>query len=194
MKITNLPNHLTILRILLVPVFVALFYFEGEQARVISTIIFIVAALTDWLDGYLARKFEVTSSFGAFLDPVADKIMVSVCLILLVDHNPTQFSGVFMSIAAAIIIGREIAISALREWMSAQGKRSSVAVSMIGKIKTGAQMGALGCLIYADDFLGLPLVAIGFAALWLAVILTLWSMIDYIMNALPKLNHSSSDD
>ena len=183
----NIPNALTSLRILLVPVFVLFFYLPVSWSNEAATLVFIVAAVTDWFDGYLARKLNQMSAFGAFLDPVADKIMVAVALVLLVDKNPTEYQGVFMSIAAAIIIGREITISALREWMAEVGSRKNIAVSIIGKIKTTAQMLALIFLIYADTIYGYSSALIGFILLYLAVFLTLWSMIDYIYSALPAL-------
>ena len=183
----NIPNALTSLRILLVPIFVLVFYLPVDWSNTVATLIFGLAAITDWFDGYLARRLDQTSAFGAFLDPVADKIMVAVALVLLVDQNPTEYHGVFMSVAAAIIIGREITISALREWMAEVGARQSVAVSIIGKVKTTAQMLALLLLIYADTLFGISTVEIGFVLLYVAVFLTLWSMIDYISAALPAL-------
>ncbi len=183
----TIPNLLTSFRILLVPVFVLFFYLPVSWANQAAAIIFMVAAITDWFDGYLARRLNQTSAFGAFLDPVADKVMVAVALVLLVDRNPTDYPSIFMTIAAVIIIGREITISALREWMAEVGSRNSVAVSIIGKIKTTAQMTALIWLLYAQPLLGVPLVEIGFVLLYVAVFLTLWSMIDYISAALPSL-------
>ena len=183
----NLPNVLTSLRILLVPVLVLFFYLPVPWSNEAAALIFVVAGLTDWLDGYLARRLNQTSAFGAFLDPVADKIIVAVALILVVDQNPTEFHGFLMSIAAIVIIGREITISALREWMSSVGSRNSVAVSMIGKAKTTAQMMALIFLLYADPIFGISTAFIGFILLYIAVFLTLWSMIDYISSALPAL-------
>lgn len=183
----NLPNLLTSLRILLVPVLVIFFYLPVSWSNEAATFIFMVAGATDWLDGYLARRLNQTSAFGAFLDPVADKIIVAVALILIVDENPTQFDGFYMSIAAAIIIGREVTISALREWMAEVGSRSNIAVSVIGKIKTSAQMMALVFLLYGDPVFGISTAFIGFVLLYLSVFLTLWSMIDYISSALPVL-------
>ncbi|MBF0265500.1 MAG: CDP-diacylglycerol--glycerol-3-phosphate 3-phosphatidyltransferase [Gammaproteobacteria bacterium] len=186
----NLPNILTLTRILLVPIYAIFFYLDVSWGLLAATIVYALAGFTDWLDGYLARKLNQASALGAFLDPVADKFMVAVALILLVDQNPTHFSGIYMSIAAVIIIGREITISALREWMAGIGARKSVAVSMIGKVKTTAQMFAIGFLTYGVDLWGLPISTIGFALLWMAVILTLWSMIDYIRAAWPQLSSS----
>jgi len=183
----NIPNTLTLMRIALVPVFVVFFYLEGEWTYIAATIVFMLAAVTDWFDGYLARRLNQTSAFGAFLDPVADKFMVAVALILLVDKNPTPYDSFYMSLAAIIIIGREITISALREWMAEIGERNSVAVSIIGKVKTTAQMVALLLLIYAQPILGLATINIGFILLYVSVALTIWSMFDYLHAAWPKL-------
>ncbi len=183
----NIPNSLTLLRIILIPVFVVFFYIETNWANIVATFVFLLAAITDYLDGYIARKLNQTSPFGAFLDPVADKLIVAVALVLLVDKNPTAYSGFWMSLAAMIIIGREITISALREWMAAIGARNSIAVSIIGKIKTTSQMIAILFLLYAEPLFGLPLIQTGFVLLYLSVILTLWSMIDYLIAAWPKL-------
>lgn len=186
----NIPNLLTSLRILLVPVFVLFFYLPVSWSNEATTLIFLIAAITDWFDGYLARRLNQMSAFGAFLDPVADKIMVAVALVLLVDKNPTEYHGVFMSVAAAIIIGREITISALREWMAEVGSRKNVAVSIIGKVKTTAQMLSLIFLLYAEPIYDISSATIGFVLLYIAVFLTLWSMIDYIYSALPALKQS----
>lgn len=183
----NIPNTLTLMRIALVPVFVLFFYMPAQWTFMAAALVFMAAAITDWFDGYLARRLNQTSAFGAFLDPVADKFMVAVALILLVDKNPTPYDSFYMSLAAVIIIGREITISALREWMAEIGARNSVAVSIIGKIKTTAQMVALLLLIYAQPIAGLPTITIGFILLYVAVVLTLWSMFDYLRSAWPKL-------
>jgi len=142
-------------------------------------VIFALAAVTDWLDGWLARRLEQTSAFGAFLDPVADKLMVAVALVALVTENPSAF----FALPAAVIIGREIAVSALREWMAELGKRATVAVNVIGKFKTGAQMIAIILLVYGAPLLGLPTVALGMLLLYAAAGLTLWSMIVYLRAA-----------
>jgi len=163
------------------------FYLPVSWANQAASIIFMIAAITDWFDGYLARRLNQTSAFGAFLDPVADKVMVAVALVLIVDRNPTDYHSIFIVIAAIIIIGREITISALREWMAEIGSRKSVAVSIIGKVKTTAQMIAIIWLLFAQPLFGVPLVEFGFALLCVAVFLTLWSMIDYISAALPAL-------
>jgi CDP-diacylglycerol--glycerol-3-phosphate 3-phosphatidyltransferase len=190
----NLPNLLTLLRIALIPVFVVIFYLPVAWASEVAALIFMLAGFTDWLDGYLARKLGQTSAFGAFLDPVADKLMVAVALVLLVDVNPTPFSGIFLALPAAVIIGREIVISALREWMAEIGERAQVAVSVIGKIKTSAQMLAILLLIYREPMGELPTAQIGFVLLYIAAGLTLWSMVIYLRAAWPTLANSSNND
>ena len=186
--IYNIPNLLTVLRILLIPVFVVLFYVTTAWAREAATAVFVLAAITDWLDGYLARRMQLVSPLGAFLDPVADKLMVATALVLLVQSDPR----ISMAVAAAVIIGREIAISALREWMAEIGNRTKVAVSEIGKFKTAAQMVAISLLIYRDDLWGLPVYTIGLVLLYVAVILTLWSMTLYLKAAWPSLRGDRS--
>lgn len=182
----NIPNILTLLRIVLIPVFAVVFYLPYEWARFLSALIFVLAAVTDWLDGYLARKLDQTSPLGAFLDPVADKLMVAVVLIILLQQQPT----IWLAIPTAIIISREITISALREWMAEIGARSQVAVSMLGKIKTTAQMVAITCLIYKADIGPLPIYTIGYVLLYIAAILTVWSMCLYLSAAWPSLTES----
>jgi CDP-diacylglycerol--glycerol-3-phosphate 3-phosphatidyltransferase len=189
----NLPNLLTLLRIALIPVFVVLFYLPVSWSHIAVTVVFAFAAWTDWLDGYLARRMGLTSAFGAFLDPVADKLMVAVALVLLVDENPTPFAGAFMALPAAVIIGREIVISALREWMAELGERAQVAVSVIGKIKTSTQMLALVLLLYRVPIGDFPTADTGFVFLYISAVLTLWSMFIYIRAAWPALNNSDND-
>ena len=179
----NIPNILTLLRIVLIPVFVLLFYLPVEWARLGCALVFAVAAVTDWFDGYLARRWGQVSPFGAFLDPVADKLMVAVALLLLVQSDPTPA----LAIPAAVIIGREITISALREWMAEIGARAEVAVSMIGKIKTAVQMVAILLLIYEAPLFGIPVFTVGFVLLYVAAVLTLWSMVLYLRAAWPSL-------
>ncbi len=179
----NLPNILTLLRILLIPVLVFVFFQEHSWARLAAALIFIVAALTDWFDGYLARQLEQTSKFGAFLDPVADKLMVAAALVLLVSADPR----VGVTVAAVVIVGREITISALREWMAELGGRTTVAVSMIGKFKTAAQMIAISLMLWQQDLFGLPIYQLGLALLYIAAVLTIWSMIAYLRAAWPML-------
>ncbi|MCZ6803366.1 MAG: CDP-diacylglycerol--glycerol-3-phosphate 3-phosphatidyltransferase [Proteobacteria bacterium] len=179
----TIPNQLTLLRILLIPVFVLVFYLPFSWNNLFACAIFALAAVTDVLDGYLARKLNQTSLLGAFLDPVADKLMVAVALVLLVQQNPV----IQLALPAAVIIGREIAVSALREWMAEIGARSKVAVSVLGKVKTIAQMVALGFLIFKDSVLGLPVYTIGLVLLYIAAFLTLVSMFQYLLAAWPKL-------
>lgn len=188
----NLPNSLTLIRIALVPVFLVLFYLPVSWSHVAVAGIFAFAAGTDWLDGYLARRLEQTSAFGAFLDPVADKLIVGVALVLLVDKNPTSYPGLFLALPAAVIIGREIVISALREWMAELGERAQVAVSVIAKIKTFAQMLALVLLLYREPINGFPVTETGFVLLYLAALLTLWSMLIYLKAAWPTLRENGA--
>lgn len=205
-SIFNLPNNLTIARILMIPLFVAIAYwppalgigvpmisdnaianigmnmdaFSDSMLRhLLLTLLFIVAALTDWLDGYLARKMNIVSAFGRFLDPVADKLIVAAALIVLVQWHP----NIIMSIAAIVIISREIAVSALREWMAELGNRTSVAVSYVGKLKTTFQMVAITVLLLNIESLEI----IGYVLMIGAVVLTLWSMMIYMRAAWPYL-------
>ncbi len=182
----NLPNSLTLLRIAMIPVFVVVFYLPFKWNNQLACVVFVLAALTDLLDGYLARKLDQISPLGAFLDPVADKLMIAVVLVLLVEQD----SSPFLALPAAIIIGREITVSALREWMAELGASSKVAVSIYGKIKTTMQMVALSLLIYHDPVYGLPVYALGYICLYIAAILTMWSMFDYLYSAWPKLKES----
>lgn len=174
MKIT-LPTALTLGRIALVPVLVVLFYLPFDWGRPVAALAFLLGGLTDWLDGYLARRLDQQSPFGAFLDPVADKVMIAVVLVMLVEDDPQ----VWLALPAMVIIGREIVISALREWMAEIGQRARVAVSAIGKLKTIAQIAALLLMLYHEPLLGLPTYTIGFVLLYVAAVLTLYSMIEY---------------
>ena len=180
----NLPNLLTFSRIVLIPFFVLFFYLPVPWGISVATAVFVLAGFTDWLDGYLARRLQQTSALGAFLDPVADKLMVATALVLIVQADPNYW----IALPAAVIIGREIAISALREWMAELGARANVAVSEIGKFKTAAQMMSIALLIYRDDFAGIPVYLIGSVLLYVAVVLTLWSMFIYLRAAWPQLN------
>lgn len=180
----NLPNLITWLRIVLIPLFVGIFYFEKSWVSIpnqnlVATIVFTAAAITDWLDGWLARKLNQTSAFGAFLDPVADKLMVAAALITLVQLERVD------AIIALIIIGREITISALREWMAKIGEGKSVAVSLLGKIKTVSQMVAIPLLLYDDDIGAFNPALVGSWLIYLAALLTLASMAYYLKVALP---------
>ena len=182
----TLPTMLTLMRIAFIPVFILLFYLPYSWVNEATAGIFALAAMTDWLDGYLARKLNQTSPFGAFLDPVADKLMVAVVLVFLVVSDPSPW----MALPAAIIIGREITVSALREWMAEVGQGSHVAVNMIGKLKTSCQMLALVLLLYHDPVNGLSVKMAGFVLLYLAVFLTLWSMVVYLRHAWPTLRQA----
>jgi len=186
----NAPNILTLLRIALIPLFIVAYHVPHPLAHVLSTGIFILAAVTDWLDGYLARRLQQFSPFGAFLDPVADKLMIAAALILLVS-DPTVLSLVIderlFAFVVLVILGREIAVSALREWMAELGKRSHVAVSVIGKIKTTAQMVAIPFMLWQAPLAGLPVFQIGELLLYVAAGLTLWSMFIYVQAAWPAL-------
>ena len=184
----NTAIVLTLLRIALIPVLVLFFYLPYGWSNIASVVVFVLAAVTDWADGFIARRFNQMSDFGAFLDPVADKLMVAVALVLLVQSNPT----LYFALAAAIIIGREITISALREWMAEMGERGRVKVSNIGKLKTIFQMVAISLLLYQQDLLGLPIAFIGELLLYLAALLTLWSMWVYLSSAWPIMAGQSS--
>ena len=191
MKLT-IPTWLTLLRILMIPVLVAVFYLPYAWTNFATVFVFIAAALTDWLDGWIARRYNQYSAFGAFLDPVADKLMVAVALFLIVQGHPTPW----MAFWAAVIVGREIAVSALREWMAEMGQRAKVKVAALGKFKTIVQMVALGCLLYsvapasqpqADIWMGTVVFHIGDWLLAIAAILTLWSGVQYLHAAWPTL-------
>lgn len=182
----NIPNTLTWARIALIPLFVGIFYLpDGWMTTTyrneLATLLFVIAAVTDWFDGYLARALRQTSAFGAFLDPVADKLMVAAALILLVQLARVD------AIIAVVIIGREITISALREWMARVGRSASVAVAYIGKLKTAAQMAAIPLLLLDAPILSVDLRMLGSVLIYVAAALTLWSMGYYLHRALPLL-------
>jgi CDP-diacylglycerol--glycerol-3-phosphate 3-phosphatidyltransferase len=182
----NIPILLTWFRIVMIPVFFAVFYVSDDtlslhNKHLFSSLLFVFAAVTDWLDGYLARTWNQTSAFGAFLDPVADKLMVAAALILLVNLAYVD------AIIAFIIIGREITISALREWMAQLGSSKSVAVSMLGKIKTTFQMVAISLLLYQEPVLNFSAQVVGTLLVYVAALLTLWSMVYYLMLAMPQI-------
>jgi CDP-diacylglycerol--glycerol-3-phosphate 3-phosphatidyltransferase len=183
----NWPNSLTLIRIIVSPLIVMLFMLPYAWARPAAAVVFILAGITDYLDGYLARRLNQMSGFGAFLDPVADKLMVSTALVLLVAADPRPL----IAITAAIIIGREITVSALREWMAELGERANVAVSMIGKLKTTMQIAGLSFLIYEHSIYGLPTYRIGEVLLLVAAVLTIASMVDYLRAAWPVLRDRS---
>ncbi len=188
----NIPILLTWFRIVMIPVFFAVFYLPDSvlslhHKHLIAALIFALAAITDWLDGYLARSWNQTSAFGAFLDPVADKLMVASALVLLVSLSHAD------AIIAFIIIGREITISALREWMAQLGESKSIAVSMLGKIKTGFQMTAILLLLYHEPLLGFSAHSVGTLLIYLAALLTLWSMVYYLILAMPQIRKKSRE-
>lgn len=185
MKLT-VPTMLTLLRIVLIPVLVLVFYLPFKWTNFAAAFVFALASVTDWLDGWIARRFNQYSKFGAFLDPVADKLMVAVALVVVLSVLEGR-QAIWMALWAAVIIGREIAVSALREWMAEIGERATVKVAAIGKIKTIVQMVALVCLLYQEDFVGLPIFVIGEWLLAAAALLTLWSGAAYMRAAWPAL-------
>ncbi|MDG4922524.1 CDP-diacylglycerol--glycerol-3-phosphate 3-phosphatidyltransferase [Glaesserella parasuis] len=169
----NIPTYLTLFRVALIPLFIVWFYLPIQYSAEITTLIFFIASITDWFDGYLARKWNQTTRLGAFLDPVADKVLVAIALVFVVEYYHTWW----ITIPAGIMIAREIIISALREWMAELGERASVAVSIWGKVKTTAQMLALGGLLWRQA----PWMEYtAFALLYIAAILTIWSMLQYL--------------
>ena len=180
------PTILTLFRVALLPVMVLVFYAPFRGANVAAALVFLAAALTDWLDGYIARRYNMGSAFGAFLDPVADKLMVALALFLLVQENPTPL----MAITSAVIVGREIAISALREWMAEIGQRKHVNVAALGKIKTLMQIVAIEVLLYQHDLEGLRLFHAGESLLVLAAALTIWSALIYLRAAWPAMRRN----
>ena len=182
----NIPNLITVLRVLLIPIFILLFYMPYHWSYMAASSVFAFAAATDWLDGYLARRLEQSTPFGAFLDPVADKLMVAVALVLLVQVH----ANFWLTLPAAVIIGREIVVSALREWMAELGARAHVAVSNLGKWKTAAQMLALVILLGNPPVFTFWVV-LGYILLVVAAVLTLWSMLQYLLAAWPHLSTTS---
>lgn len=191
------PNILTFVRVVAIPLLVVVYYLPFNWSHMAASIIFFIASFTDWLDGYLARYLQQTTKLGAFLDPVADKLMVSLVLVLLVAEPTFQFVSTpdtilaipapFITIPAAIIVAREIIVSALREWMAELGLRKSVAVTGLGKIKTTVQMLALTVMLYCDNATPVTMVLAGFALLYAAAILTIWSMLIYMKAAIKQI-------
>lgn len=181
----TLATQLTLLRIALIPLLVVVFYLPYSWHYLASAAVFSLAAITDWLDGYIARKYNQSTAFGAFLDPVADKLMVVVALVLLVESH----ASAWFALPSAVIVGREIVVSALREWMAELGKRASVAVSNLGKIKTTFQMTAIIVLLMFPPIPGSFFTMVGYMCLYVAAVLTLWSMLIYIKAAWPYLAH-----
>jgi CDP-diacylglycerol--glycerol-3-phosphate 3-phosphatidyltransferase/cardiolipin synthase len=193
-----IANVLTVARIIMIPLVVVLFYMPEHWAKAATGWIFILAAVTDSLDGYLARKLGQMSALGAFLDPVADKLMVAVALILLVSYDPPMLQFIkfdphtLITLTAAVIVGREITISALREWMAEMGARGKVAVSSMGKLKTIFQMTGLSMMLFREDVWFIPAFELGFYCLVAAAALTLWSMVVYLRAAWPDLARSGA--
>jgi CDP-diacylglycerol--glycerol-3-phosphate 3-phosphatidyltransferase len=179
----TIPTILTLFRIALIPVLVVVFYWDHRLANVLATAVFVAGAVTDILDGWIARKYQMFSAFGAFLDPVADKLAVAIALFLIVQWHHT----VPIALLSAVIVGREITISALREWMAQVGAHGLVKVAGLGKLKTIVQMTAIGCLIFREPLLGLPIFLIGEWLLGVAAALTLWSGYDYLRAAWPTM-------
>ena len=182
----NIPNTLTLLRIVLIPFFVMIFYLPFKWSYMASAAIFLVAAVTDWFDGFLARKLNQSTPFGAFLDPVADKLMVAIALCLLIE----RMHAWYFTLPALVIIGREIVISALREWMAELGARANVAVSYIGKIKTMLQMLAILAFLAIDIKDASPMLYLAYVMMYVSAVLTIWSMAIYLKAAWPTLKSS----
>ena len=183
------PNLLTLFRMALIPVVVVLYFMP--IAGVYVTAVFLLAGLTDWLDGYLARRLEQTSQFGEFLDPVADKLVVAAVLVLLVSDGDVLarvVSQKLFIVAVVVIIGREIAVSALREWVAQSGARPGIAVSTLGKVKTTTQIIAIALLLYSQDLVGFPTLLVGESMLYVASALTIWSMVGYLKAAWPAIS------
>lgn len=186
----NWPNILTLIRISVIPLLVLFYYLPVTWAHMAAAIIFTIASITDWLDGYLARYLKQSTKIGEFLDPVADKLMVSISLVLIVAEPTFQFVSfstsvisiptAYITVPAAIIVAREIIVSALREWMAEIGERASVAVSHLGKIKTTVQMLALIVLLYCDNTTHALFILLGYVLLYMAAVLTIWSMLIYL--------------
>jgi CDP-diacylglycerol--glycerol-3-phosphate 3-phosphatidyltransferase len=185
MKIT-LPTGITLLRIALIPIFVIVFYLPFNWANQIAAAIFGVACFSDWVDGYLARMLKQESAFGAFLDPVADKLIVVVAIILIVEANPS----IYVALPSVIIVAREITVSALREWMAELGSRATIKVSFIGKVKTAAQLFSLFLMIYAETIFGYSMFEIGLGFYYLAAIFTIISMVLYLKAAWPVITEN----
>ncbi len=193
----NWPNILTLLRISVIPLLVIFFYLPVWWSHLVAAIVFAIASITDWLDGYLARYLKQSTKMGAFLDPVADKLMVSIALVLIVAEPTFQFVSMpsyvlsipaaVITIPAGVIVAREIIVSALREWMAEIGKRASIAVSSLGKVKTAVQMLALIVLLYCDNSTNAIFILTGYLLLYAAAILTIWSMIIYLKTAWVQL-------
>ncbi len=179
----TIPTILTLFRIVLVPVLVLVFYWQHPWSNILACAVFVLGALTDWLDGWIARRYNMYSAFGAFLDPVADKLAVAFALFLVTQKHHTAW----IAILSAIIVGREITISALREWMAQMGAHGLVKVASLGKIKTIVQMVAISFVLFYEDLFGIPIFRIGEWLLAIAAALTLWSGFDYMRAAWPTM-------
>lgn len=189
----TIPNIITMLRVILIPVFVVVYYLDWKWAHQMAAFIFWLAAITDWIDGYLARKLQQSTAFGAFLDPVADKLIVAAALLMITDSYNTPW----ITIPAILLMSREIYVSALREWMGSQGKSDTVKVSFVGKAKTMAQMLALiGLLSELEYFMGFRIfwVSLGYALLYFAAFLSVWSMLTYTTAAWKDLSSEENDN
>ena len=182
-RLLNLPNVLTLARIAVIPLVVVFYVLPMPWARPTAALLFLASSATDWLDGYLARRWDQTSAFGRFLDPVADKLVVGAALVLLVQGHPTTY----IAVPAIIIIGREITVSALREWMAEIGERARVAVSWVGKSKTALQMLSITLMLWERPLFGIPVYGLGVVLFYVAAALTLWSMALYLRAAWPSL-------
>ena len=187
----NLPNIVTFARILLIPVFLGLYFWGTPLGNFLSGVCFGFAAATDWVDGYLARRLNQTTPFGSFIDPVADKLVVAAVLVLLVSDGDVLarvVSQKLFIVAVVVIIGREIAVSALREWVAQSGARAGMAVSTLGKVKTTVQIIAIALLLYSQDLVGFPTLLVGELMLYVASALTIWSMVGYLKSAWPAIS------
>jgi len=187
------PNKLTAMRIVIVPMIVLVYFSNTAYANLVCTLLFTLAGITDWFDGYLARKYQMESKLGAFLDPVADKLIVTTMLVLLVSSSRVLsglWSPILFIVSCMIIVGREITVSALREWMAEIGERASVSVSFVGKVKTTFQMLSIGMLLYLEPLFGLPILRIGEVLFYVAAALTLWSMTMYLKASWQVINKS----
>ena len=187
----TIPNILTVARIIAIPVFIIAYFLSPDQKNTVAVAIFVLAALTDWLDGFLARKLKEVSPFGAFLDPVADKLIVCTALVLLVSDDNVSSQVLFQSIftiSVIIIVGREVSVVALREWMAEKGQRASIATSYLSKSKTFLQMLAIVLLLYGQSINEFPTLVVGELLLYIAAALTIWTMFLYLRNAWPILS------
>ncbi len=193
LKKMNLATQLTFFRVVLIPLYLLIYFLDFPFSNWIAWAVFAVASATDFFDGYVARKYNQNSQFGALLDPVADKILVAVVLISLLTKHSQGLEGIFIMLCSVIIIGREIAISALREFMSGLNIRNAVAVQYIGKVKTTAQIFALGFLIVYNDVWFIPTKEIGWFLLFISAVLTVWSMVDYFKSAFKALKEHKID-